>query len=711
MKAAMRSMRPKLLKFIESLPESDRAPYMSLLSRFDEGMNVNWSHYHKLHSVPKYLFGGRVPDSSSGYALTGPMINHDVGKPRAGGVGFNRGGGIVRPGRYSYGKSNRGVRSGNPKVRADQIKARDEAKLAREQSRQNLLTDTESKSVPKPSPHYSTFDPTGETRTVPRSIPLLGTKLYHEMLAVGNPFASRGIEKFAPMSVNEVAYQGFSKKGGSVLGNAVVPSWNPGSLEMVNALKVGNMFPRGMSALDKIAEKLEKPLNALKHAILYQTKVMVQPPKLSGSKELVHVPRKPEPVLAGAIRAKTASELAADRFNMAARQLAIRNMMGPGGTPYGVADAMQHSRAMNLIADFRDNGAFAGSSWGRMSLLGRATGRRNLYTEAVRQAGRIASNWKVVDADRGIYERKGPGMLGLRRREYAQVLEDGTTKSLTRGEAHELGYRKNFQMGMGTQMGLMMGSQVGGMALMQQDPSKKILGMNPQMAGMALMGVGGTLPFLAPGMMKGINNLMAMRAASKAGTGMAEARNASLLFKFLNPAKFLAFSGALVAATAAIVVMKKMLDNWAQDARNRFGLTAKAAEQLGIEHINLAQKMKAINAANAAANASRFSGMTGVPGLMMKPEELGKLAEEAKSKYGELIETMNRADSTNFVQLMLNIKAQMLGAGKSVEETNKAILGMVAASNHADKAFKVFSNSGFTAMTDRASEQRMPKVK
>jgi len=82
MKSAMKKMRPKLLKFIDSLPESDRAPYLAMLGRLDEGMNVNWSKYHSTHSVPKY----------------------------------NRGGGVVRRGRRNYGPKNPNAATwqGNP---------------------------------------------------------------------------------------------------------------------------------------------------------------------------------------------------------------------------------------------------------------------------------------------------------------------------------------------------------------------------------------------------------------------------------------------------------------------------------------------------------------------------------------------------------------------------------------------------------------------
>jgi hypothetical protein len=71
-------MHPKLLKFIKSLPEADRPPYIALLNRFEEGMAVDWSKYQSIHANPK----------------------------------FNTGGGIIRSGRSAYG------RPGNPAARA-----------------------------------------------------------------------------------------------------------------------------------------------------------------------------------------------------------------------------------------------------------------------------------------------------------------------------------------------------------------------------------------------------------------------------------------------------------------------------------------------------------------------------------------------------------------------------------------------------------------
>jgi len=89
MKAAMKDMHPKLKAFINSLPESDRAPYLAMLTRLEDGMNVNWSKYHSIHSNPQFNRGGMI------------------------------GGGRIVPGRNAYGKKGGAHRPGNPARGAD----------------------------------------------------------------------------------------------------------------------------------------------------------------------------------------------------------------------------------------------------------------------------------------------------------------------------------------------------------------------------------------------------------------------------------------------------------------------------------------------------------------------------------------------------------------------------------------------------------------
>ncbi len=84
MKKAMEKMYPKLVKFVATIPKEDRGPYISLLKRFEDGMErTDFKKLHGVHVQAKRNMGGPI------------------------------GGGPVRSGRYAYG------RPGNPAARAE----------------------------------------------------------------------------------------------------------------------------------------------------------------------------------------------------------------------------------------------------------------------------------------------------------------------------------------------------------------------------------------------------------------------------------------------------------------------------------------------------------------------------------------------------------------------------------------------------------------
>ena len=89
MKKTLENARPELVKIINALPEGLKEPYIKMLARLDEGMDVDWSKYHAVHSNPKYLNSG------------GPV-----------------GGGPVKRGRSAYGAKKGAQRPGNPAARA-----------------------------------------------------------------------------------------------------------------------------------------------------------------------------------------------------------------------------------------------------------------------------------------------------------------------------------------------------------------------------------------------------------------------------------------------------------------------------------------------------------------------------------------------------------------------------------------------------------------
>jgi hypothetical protein len=89
MKKVLEDARPKLLQLINDLPVDLRPPYQAMLKRLDDGIDVDWSKYHSVHSNPTYLNAG------------GPV-----------------GGGPVKRGRSAYGAKKGAQRPGNPAARA-----------------------------------------------------------------------------------------------------------------------------------------------------------------------------------------------------------------------------------------------------------------------------------------------------------------------------------------------------------------------------------------------------------------------------------------------------------------------------------------------------------------------------------------------------------------------------------------------------------------
>jgi TP901 family phage tail tape measure protein len=109
MKKVLEDARPKLVKIINDLPVDLRPPYQAMLKRLDDGIEVDWSKYHSVHSNPTYLNDG------------GPV-----------------GGGPVKKGRSAYGAKKGAQRPGNPAARAAwEAKRREQAErdAAAERSR------------------------------------------------------------------------------------------------------------------------------------------------------------------------------------------------------------------------------------------------------------------------------------------------------------------------------------------------------------------------------------------------------------------------------------------------------------------------------------------------------------------------------------------------------------------------------------------------
>ena len=290
----------------------------------------------------------------------------------------------------------------------------------------------------------------------------------------------------------------------------------------------------------------------------------------------------------------------------------------------------------------------------------------------------------------GTVESRKSGYLGFRKTQY-QV--DG--QAITRQQAVQKGLvAPRGAMSGGAGMGMMMGGQMAGMAIMQKNAN----------LGMGVMVGSSVLPMLAPKIASG---------ATALGKGVKEASAMLKLGKFsaksfvdvLTKFKFAGPIGAIIALGSAAYMLKKRLDQVHQNTQLTFGMTEKGAEQAGIKYFKLADTMKLVSERQKAMFASAKGAYEGssVPGLTLSITELKKEKENAKKNLGEFVDTFSSVGQDNIIQTATNIKAQFLAAGMSVEEANKKIYASISVSKNANSAFAVLSDAGFMGITDKAT--------
>jgi TP901 family phage tail tape measure protein len=293
----------------------------------------------------------------------------------------------------------------------------------------------------------------------------------------------------------------------------------------------------------------------------------------------------------------------------------------------------------------------------------------------------------------GNVETRKSGYLGFRKTQYQL---DG--QSLTRQQAVQAGIAQpRGAMGMGSQMGMMMGGQMAGMALMQKN----------QNLGMGVM-VGSTLlPMMMPQIAKG-GAALAKGVGSAASALKGGTLSAKTFVNILTKIKFAGPITGVLALGLAIYKLKKHLDQVHQNTQLTFGMTEKGAEQAGIKYFNLAENMKLVAERQKAmfASASGAYQNSSVPGLTLSVTELKKEKENAKKNLTEFVDTFDTVGKDNIIQTATNIKAQFLAAGMSVEEANKKIYASIAVSKNANMAFSVLSDGGFMGITDKATAAR-----
>ncbi|NDB58705.1 phage tail tape measure protein, partial [bacterium] len=549
MKDAMKEMHPKLIKFIESLPKADRGPYLSLLKRFEEGMAVDWSKYQSVHANPK----------------------------------FNSGGGVVRTGRYGYG------RPGNPAARAAweaKQRAQRERDAAAEKAR-------------------------------------LGS---HGIR--GQQYLTTGLGREA------VRY-------------GTTSFYNPGQVMM------NQMIDPFKNSIFMKASYIQASFASLTASISHGIKVLTYQTKQS------------VPYVVGAYKDAGMKIADSARYYAARAKIAMQDLSTRVLNPIRLEAYQQHRMAGTLDTHYKP---------------GMLTGPLGL------------TNWKTRSiGDQGTLESRKSGYYGFRKNEYRL---DG--QNISRQEAVSRGLlAPRGQIGMGGQMAISMGGMAAGSALM----SKGQAGL-----GMGVMIGSSVLPMMMPQVVSGITKMktaaMAAGSAFKSGGGGIKA--------FVTALTTLKAAGPLLAITAivgAVAFLIKKTREWNKDAQLRFGMNAKAASQAGIEYTKLADKINLVKQKQSALQNVGKNGVAfgGITGLNMSIEELKKYKEDASKNLTEFVDSFNRADSGNIAELATNIKAQFLAAGMSVDEANKKIMGMIAASKNSTLAVKVLTDTTFKGIKDSST--------
>ena len=460
----------------------------------------------------------------------------------------------------------------------------------------------------------------------------------------------------AQMQVSRVPYVG----GTGVMGNAYGASFTPSAHRTINTLRMAqfphmNMptMPMNIAGVGNTAA-ITQAFKDLSVSVSHGAKLLKQSVATSGS------------YIGGAYADAgksmgNAAKTAAQRAGLAARQAEMQYKLGRSLLRN---EAYQQHAAAGTMDKYRP---------------GMVTGPIGL------------TPWQSRHVDGvGNVETRKSGYLGFRKTQY-QI--DG--QAITRQQAVQAGIAQpRGTMGMGGQMGMMMGGQVAGMALMQKN----------QNLGMGVMIGSSILPMMGPKIASGAKALATgvkgAATALKGGTLTAKTFvNILTKFKFAGPI------GAIITLGSAIYALKKHMDQVHQNTQLTFGMTEKGAEQAGIKYFNLAESMKLVAERQKLMFASAKGAYqnSSVPGLTLSVTELKKEKENAKKNLTEFVDTFDSVGQNNIIQTATNIKAQFLAAGMSVEEANKKIYASIAVSKNANMAFAVLSDAGFMGITDKAT--------
>jgi TP901 family phage tail tape measure protein len=247
-------------------------------------------------------------------------------------------------------------------------------------------------------------------------------------------------------------------------------------------------------------------------------------------------------------------------------------------------------------------------------------------------------------------------------------------------------------LGMGAQMGIMMGGsmlgqQVGGAA------------------GTGLMAAANILPWLP------FQKILPLLKSGEKGAGALKnaltlaGKAAGLLTRMLPGA---AVIGAITLAVKGYQAWQKQIAETRREHIMLNGITEKGAKELGINYKNVSTSIKDVqeqlklqkDTTKAAFEAYASSG---VPGLTLSIKQLKELKKEVKTTMPEIVSTFNSVDASKVNDLAINLKAQMVSGGKSIQDATNTIYALISASDKAGQALGAISQTGFAQIVDKSS--------
>ena len=142
-----------------------------------------------------------------------------------------------------------------------------------------------------------------------------------------------------------------------------------------------------------------------------------------------------------------------------------------------------------------------------------------------------------------------------------------------------------------------------------------------------------------------------------------------------------------------------------QALADSFNVSKEQAKQLGIQYIELSDKIKAATEAarkQREVSVNQLSGTVSIGGgITVSTKQLAGLQKQAKETKGDLVTMFNDLNEEDVVRAATALKVQMVAAGKSAADAAKEIFSIISVSNKAEQATSATSSAAFVAVVDK----------